>query len=351
MKKIGKILTVLFIAIALSGAGAPQAKAATYTYSGTEQQLISYLLKLVDQLQAQIEAKNRSGQNYTYNYVDSKHNYGHDYKIVGKPRSGNDNNNNNNDDEADATTDSATDINDDSAELNGEVDMNDAEDGEVFFVYGLDEDMIAAVEDDFDSYSDVDEDGDDLQKVLVDSSLDDDEDYTENVTNLEEDEEYFFQICVGYEDEDNDDVITCGGVEDFTTDDNGSNNNNNDGDEPEVNTLAAKNIEDDEAELHGEVDMNDFEDGLVFFVYGQDEDQVADIADDFDTYSDIDEDGDDLQKMQADSGLDDYRSYWELAWDLEDDTDYYFQICVEYEDEDNDDVIICGGVEDFQTDN
>ena len=35
---------------------------------------------------------------------------------------------------------------------------------------------------------------------------------------------------------------------------------------------------------------------------------------------------------------------------LDDDTEHYFTICVEFEDEDDDEKIICGDVEDFETD-
>lgn len=82
----------------------------------------------------------------------------------------------------------------------------------------------------------------------------------------------------------------------------------------------------------------------------EDEDQVRDIEDDYDTYSEVDEDGDDLQKVLIDTGLDDRSSYHEDVFGLNDDTEYFFSICVEFEDEDNDDKIICGGVEDFETD-
>jgi len=121
----------------------------------------------------------------------------------------------------------------------------------------------------------------------------------------------------------------------FTTDDrNGSSNNNND-DEPDVDTERATDIEDDEAELNGSVDMNDFSNGLVFFAYGEDESDVEDVEDE-DEFDDIDERGDDLQLQRLDSDLDGSRDFSFTIRDLSDDTDYYFTICVEYEDEDDD---------------
>jgi hypothetical protein len=254
-----------------------------------------------------------------------------------------------NDEDPDVETDSVGDVDDEGAELRGSVDMNDFEDGTVFFVYGQDENQVSDVEDDYDSYNDVDEDGDDLQKVRVDTGLDDDEDYSEDVDNLENDETYYYQICVEYEDEDGDDTLRCGGVEDFDTDRNGSSHSGDD--EPEAATKSADDVRDDEALLRGSVDMNDFENGIVFFVWGQDEDQISDVEDDYDTYSDVDEDGDDLVKTKMDSDLDDTSSYELHITGLDDDTDYYFQMCVQYEDEDNDDALVCGGVEDFTTDN
>lgn len=186
----------------------------TYSYGGnqmSEEQLIALLKQMIVQLQAQIDARKNNGYYYNpgYNY-----NYGYGY-VVGEPRG---DSRRNNDDEPEVDTDSARNIDDDRAELRGSVDMMDFEDGEVFFVYGEDESQIEDVEDDYDSYRDVDEDGDDLQKVRVDSNFDGDDDFRETVTGLDDDTDYYFQICVGFEDEDNDDVIICGGVEDFTTD-------------------------------------------------------------------------------------------------------------------------------------
>lgn len=250
-------------------------------------------------------------------------------------------------DRPDVETHTARDIEDDSAELRGEVDMNDFSDGMVFFVYGEDEDDIDDVDDDYDSYYDVDEDGDDLQKERVDSSLDGREDYEEEVDGLDEDTDYYFRLCVAYEDRDNDDVLRCGDTEDFTTDDE---NGHSDDDEPEARTDDADDVEDDEAELNGEVDMNDFDDGRVFFIYGEDEDDVDDIEDDYDTYSEIDEDGDDLQKHTVAVSFDGDDDFSYDARRLDDDTTHYFKMCVEYEDEDDDLVFVCGDTEEFTTD-
>ena len=96
--------------------------------------------------------------------------------------------------------------------------------------------------------------------------------------------------------------------------------------------------------------MNDFNNGLAFFVYGEDEDQVEDITDEYDEYRDIDEDGDDLQKVFVDDNIDGSISARADIRGLDDDTDIFFTFCVEYEDEDDDEVLVCGDVEEFTTD-
>jgi type II secretory pathway pseudopilin PulG len=122
-----------------------------------------------------------------------------------------------------------------------------------------------------------------------------------------------------------------------------------DEDRPEVTTDEADDVEDDRAELRGEVDMQDAEDGIVFFVYGEDEDMVEEVTDE-DRYSNIDTDGDDLRIVRVDSSFDGDDDFYAVVTGLDDSTDHYFRICVEYEDEDNDERLECGDVESFETD-
>jgi hypothetical protein len=95
--------------------------------------------------------------------------------------------------------------------------------------------------------------------------------------------------------------------------------------------------------------MQDAEEGIVFFVYGEDEDMVEDVEDE-DTYSNVDTDGDDLQKVKVDSNFEGDDDFYAVVSGLDDDTDYYFRLCVQFEDEDDDDRLVCGDVEDFTTD-
>lgn len=262
------------------------------------------------------------------------------FETTGRSRSSN-----NNDDEPEATIRSATDIRSTSAELRGEVDMNDFNNGLVFFAYGEDEDDVEDVSDE-DEFRDIDEQSDDLQLIIVDRDLDSDDTFERRISGLDRNTDIYFRICVEYEDEDDDETLECSQVREFETD--GSSSNSGD-DEPDVITQSAFNIDDDRAEVRGEVDMNDFNNGLVFFVFGEDEDEVEDVEDE-DSFGDIDERGDDLQKFSVDRDLDDDESYTARLFDLDDNTDHFFRLCVEYEDEDDDETLECGQVREFETD-
>jgi len=175
----------------------------------SEVELRNYLIQLIIQLQSQLANNN-------YYYGNTNGNIGN--YVVGSPRSYNDRNNSRYDDEPEADTLSARNIDRYEAELRGEVDMNDYEDGEVFFVFGTDEDLIEDVDRDYDSYSDIRTKSDRLEKVRVNSRLNGSRSFQLDISGLDRNEDYFFRICVGYEDDRGHDTLTCGDVEDFTTD-------------------------------------------------------------------------------------------------------------------------------------
>jgi hypothetical protein len=153
------------------------------------------------------------------------------------------------DDRPDANTDSPRDVDEDSAKLRGYIDMNDFNNGIVFFVYGQDEDEIRDTEDDHDSYDEArdDEDNDEFEVEFVRNNFDSSDDFDERITSLEEDERYYYQMCVEYEESNGDERLECGGVEDFYTDnDNSGNNNNND---TEIETQSPRNVTQSTAEM------------------------------------------------------------------------------------------------------
>lgn len=221
----------------------------------------------------------------------------------------------------DAETRSAVDVDEDSASLRGRIDLNDEDKASVYFEYGA-------------SRFDLDKDS---RKLTIDEE--DDDDFKINITNLDDDTLYYFRVVAIDEDKDK----NYGAILSFRTE------VGEDDNDPHVETRSAISITDDSAELRGLVDMNDFTDGRVFFIYGEDEGEVEDVADDYDTYNDIAENGDDLQKMLVDSGLDSSALYTREFGGLDPDTRIYYTICVEYEDADDDDTLTCGSTTSFTT--
>lgn len=228
--------------------------------------------------------------------------------------------------QVDVVTRSARDIEDDRATLRGEVDFNNEDEATVYFRYGTSATNLSR----------------ETVHIVLDED-DDDEEFTQRIQNLRRDETYYFRAVA----EDENGRRDYGNILSFETDDRYS---SRDDDEPEIDVNEADDVDEDSAELSGDVDMNDFNNGIVFFVWGEDEDQVEDIEDDYDEYSDIDEDGEDLQKYRVDSDLDGNAYYYANIYGLDDNTDHYFNLCVEYEDEDDDPVITCGDMEEFTTD-
>lgn len=225
------------------------------------------------------------------------------------------------DSELEIATRTAIDIETDEATLRGTIiDFGNADYVDVWFEYDTDADDL----------------GEDTNIVRINE--DEDEDFEQSIYDLDENTRYYFR-AVGEDDKGEKDY---GSVISFQTDEESSVS------EPRVSTNKATSIEDDSAVLRGVVDMYDFENGEVFFVYGEDEGQIEDVENDFDSYGDVDEDGDDLQKILVDSNLDNKGTYAKRVTNLDDNTEHYFSICVGYRE--SEDVLTCGGIRTFITD-
>ncbi len=242
-----------------------------------------------------------------------------------------------------ANTDDAINVESDEALLRGEVDMNDYVDGIVFFAYGEDEERVRRIDLDFDRFSRIEEDDENLQTARVGTDVRGDNEFERRVDDLDDGTEIFYQICVEY-DGIRDDLV-CGGVESFETDGRSRK------DTPDSDTGSAT-VSGTDAVIRGEVDMNDFIDGIVFMVFGTDRAEIIEVAEK-DEFDDVRQSGDKIQRVLVDSDLDGEDRYTVNANDLLDNTLYSYRICVEYEDEDEDgddeNFLACGDIETFKT--
>lgn len=239
----------------------------------------------------------------------------------------------NSDSEIELLTRAANDITDDSARLRGEVlDFNRSDYADVWFELGTSRNNL------------------DKRTPIERIDEDETEDFFIRVANLRDDTRYYFR-AVG---EDDDEEKEYGSILEFRTRDDGRYNDDYDyddrEDEPDVSTSDAFDIGRSSARIEGAVDMNDFRNGEVFLVYGEDEDEIDDIANDFYSYADVDEDGDDVRKFRVARNQNNDSTYKLNINGLYRDTDYYFTLCVGYEDEDNDEVLECSSTRDFTTD-
>lgn len=295
------VATLIFIGVA-----APQPVLATsYYYDGQTMSSAQLRVLLIAQIQALLAQLDRLDDDY-YRPTNSTS-------------------------RVDVETLSARSIEDDRAQLMGEVDLNNEDKAYVWFEYGTSRSL--------------------KQKTGEATIKDNDpERFVYSLRNLSEYRTYYYRAMA----EDENGRVATGAIRSFRTDgdDDWDDDRDFDDDEPEVETDDAENVRRTSAELHGSVEMNDYEDGLAFFAYGEDEDAVADIESEYDEFDDIDEDGLDLQVVEMEDGLDegDDERYELFVTGLDDDTEYFFAMCLQFEDDYGDETIVCGSVEDFETD-
>ncbi len=215
-------------------------------------------------------------------------------------------------------------------EMNGRVTFKQSGDARIWFKYG----PTSAMNDSTKATA--------LDNKKAGSSFD----YSVNVSGLTKNKTYYYRAIA--EGEDN--RFAQGVMKSFTyTGSNSSNNNNGNNNDPDVTTSDATNITASAARLEGSVDMNDFDNGYVFFVYGEDKNSVEDAADE-NQYSDIDTSGSDLKKIIVETSFDNDDTLTKVVSGLQDDTDIYYRLCVGYTDDNDDDALVCGDVESFTTD-
>lgn len=237
-------------------------------------------------------------------------------------------NNNNN---LDVVTNSANDVDDNSAELRGE--YENADNGDVFFVWSDDESDV----EDATRENGINQISNNVEVEIIEENADgNDSSVTETINNLDEDTRYYYALCI---DQDND--LTCGSIKEFRT---GGNSNGN----FDPTTESPKNIDDDAATLVGSYDNADNTD--IFFVWTDssgkndiddvdNEDEIDDIRDKS-KYNDIE-----IEVIENNADGDD-SDVTERITGLQQDTKYYYRLCGETRDHE----IECGSVKSFTTD-
>ena len=203
------------------------------------------------------------------------------------------------------TTESASDENEDSATLNGFVDVGDEDNVSLYFEWGED-DAIA----DLDNTENAD-----------DSETDSNTDFEVTIDGLDSDTEYFFRACA--EDESGD--VDCGSIKSFSTE--GGSNGDFD-----VSTDNATDEDEDSATLNGSVDPGGLRIVKRRIEYGTD-DNVSDL--------------DDTKDADCDLNDGDSEDFDATITGLNDNTEYFFRACAEDDDGDEQ----CGSIESFETDN
>ena len=153
--------------------------------------------------------------------------------------------------------------------------------------------------------------------------------FTRSVMGLVDNENYYYRAC-GY----NNGIKVSGDVESFDTDsnDDDDDDDDDDSDDLDIETLSASNVDEDSATLRGEITQGDNYDD-VWFVYSR-----SDSTPECDGNSD-----DEISVSGNDWDEDD--AFSRTASNLNDDTKYYYRACGE---KDND--TVSGNVRNFTTD-
>ncbi len=164
-------------------------------------------------------------------------------------------------------------------------------------------------------------------------------DYERTVRRLEQRQTYYYR-AVG---EDADGSRSYGVVKRFTT------KRDIENETPKITVKRADNITLHTAVVRATIDMNDFNEGITFLVYGEDREEINEVDERYDRYRQIREYGDERQKVLLDDDLDRFDTYEVKLTGLDLDTTHYYAFGVSYEDENEDDVLLLSRTQSFKT--
>lgn len=220
------------------------------------------------------------------------------------------------------STGSARDVRDNRATLTGSVRFSSDTSGSVWFEYG-------------DSVDDL------YRKtpVMFVSKANNDSALTHSLRSLEDETTYYFRV-VGYD---------TNGVKNYGTTNRFVTPKDIVDEKPKVTTGRVTDVTEEGAVVGGSVRMNDFRNGIVFVVYGEDQALVRAVSQEANRYSRITQEGDALQKRLLDGDEDGDGEYTFALSDLDLGTAHYYAVGVEYRDQDDNYQIILGSVSSFTT--
>jgi len=195
----------------------------------------------------------------------------------------------NNNDDVEISTLSASSVDEDSARLNGRIDEGDNQ--EVWFAF-----------DENDSTPSCSQSS---QRVNVSGTYDDGDNFSKTVTNLDENEKYYFRACTLDEDGD----VLSGNIREFVTDEEDDNNNNRD--DAGVDTQSPSSIDEDSARLNGRVTEGDNVE--VWFAFSRTDSTPSCTLS--------------SQRINVSGSYDDGDNFSKTVTNLSQNTKYYYRAC------------------------
>lgn len=214
-------------------------------------------------------------------------------------------------------------IESDRALLRGQVTVGDTSYEQMFFVYGYDDSELSRATRNKRSRSSIDlaAAGTSARTVTARDRVDSSRAVSVTVRNLAPDTQYYVRLCA-----ETYTTLDCTRTSSFTTTPRTTSVS-------EVRTPRFSRLDEwvssDSITFGSQVRMYDVIDGTAYLIYGESQSLVDEARGRY--YRDIDEDDEDLQKTRVVNNL---RGSWNLAEtvdDLEDETNYYYVWCVEYD--------------------
>lgn len=208
-----------------------------------------------------------------------------------------------------------------SATIKGNYRLNSAENATAFFVYGESQSLVDSIPADYDTYADVIEARENLQKIRMGAQAKSTDSPERQIDDLERDTKYYYRLCVAYDDK-NATEIRCGRTLSFTTD-------TKDRNIPLVRSSQVV-VSGIVAALSATIDMQDYNSGHVFLVYGTNENSIERVSS-IKRFTQVSQNGNSIQRVSLNIDFDGRNTLTKNITHLLNLSTYYYRFCVEYE--------------------